>query len=293
MHQPEETLVEVLTYARSCGYPTSRSQIRRYQQNELIPKPRQVGLGRGRGSETLYPAETGRQLVAARKALKSKSLTRARWRLWWDGWHVQPEIIKADLQRGLRARKWDVNKMPRDMRRRLRNNDLRFREILARLSMKKNAIGTKNEEFDDWVAARAYGFDWSLIKRMRRSRDLAASGLVGFLGVVMQAIAPEAQRVALKNATRADLLVARSELQNILRSVPEFLGSLTRLENPVLAKLGRRAFSAFVEPYPREGPLLLTTWLTIRNYPHVRNIYENLPRMLEILQQRSAATRGS
>jgi len=293
MHQPEETLVEVLSYARSCGYPTSRSQIRRYQQNEVIPKPRQVGLGRGRGSETLYPAETGRQLVAARKALKSKSLARARWRLWWDSWHVRPEIIKADLQRGLRARKWDVTRMPRDMRRRLRHNDARFSEILARLRKGENAVGTRNEGLDDWLAARAYGLDRSLIKRMRRPGSPAATGVVSFLSVVMRAIAPEALKVTLKRATSADLLAARSELQNLLARMPLFLGLLNKLENPVLAKLATRAFSAFLEPFPREAPLLLATWLTIRNYPQVRNIYENLPRILEILQQRSAATRSS
>jgi len=293
MHQPQETLVEVLTYARSCGYPTSRSQIRRYQQNEVIPKPRQVGLGRGRGSETLYPAETGKQLVAARKALKSKSLARARWHLWWDGWNVQPEIIKADLRRGLRGRKWEITKMPRDMRRRLRHNDSRFREILARLRKGEPAIGTKNEELDEWLAARAYGFDRLLLKSMRRTGSLAAPTLVSFLGVVMQAIAPEALRVTLHKATSADLLVARSELRNLLARVPVLLGLLDRLENPVLAKLATRAFSTFLEPYPREGPLLLMTWLTIRNYPHVRNIYENLPHIVEIIRQRLAATRSS
>src|SRR5271169_4349201 len=120
MPQPEETLKEILRYARERGCRPSPHQIHRYQQNGLIPKPRLVGLGQGKGTEARYQHGTGAQLVAALKAAKSKSFRLARWRLWWEGWRIDSAWIKKDLFAHVaNARKRPT--VPRSVRRRLIN----------------------------------------------------------------------------------------------------------------------------------------------------------------------------
>jgi hypothetical protein len=291
MHQPEETLAQVLRYARLRGYLTSRPQIRRYQQSGLIPKPKQVGRGRGRGSETIYPSETGEQLVAARKALKSRSLSTARWRLWWDGRNVQPEVVKADLQRLLRKQKRGSRKLPRNMQRRLGRHTESFHKVFARLRSEGSANAPRNEDLHERIVARAYGLD--SVRRIQSSGNLPPPDLLALVAGIARAIAPEALEVALKNATTEDLLLARNELYSLLARLPEFLRLLDTFGNPVLEKLVTRAFSPFIELSPREQQLALIGWIGIRNYPQVKSAYARFPGMLEVMRDEANAPRST
>src|SRR5271157_5130229 len=98
MRQAEEPVDEILKRAAKRRFELRPSQLHRYQQAGLIPSPRQVGLGRGRGTKTMYPAGTSEQLVAACVALRLKnSLKFARWHLWWNCHAIDLDHIRKDL----------------------------------------------------------------------------------------------------------------------------------------------------------------------------------------------------
>lgn len=85
VHAAGEEPVEELVAAAQ----VTRDQLRRYQREGLIPRPRQVGLGRGRGTRVLYPAGSTKQLLALRALLKIPySFAVAMWQLWWEGFDV-------------------------------------------------------------------------------------------------------------------------------------------------------------------------------------------------------------
>jgi hypothetical protein len=65
----------------------------------LLPRPRQRSLGRGRGTETLYPAGTSVQLVAlCHMREQERRLDRLGFRLWWDGFTIGPDVIRNFLK---------------------------------------------------------------------------------------------------------------------------------------------------------------------------------------------------
>src|SRR5438445_8607665 len=96
--RPAETVEELLKHAAAGGYRVSRSKLHSYQRAGLLPRPRQRGLGRGRGTEVLYPAGSAKQLIALRLALEDRRSFRiAGLQLWWDGYDVAPRLIMPVL----------------------------------------------------------------------------------------------------------------------------------------------------------------------------------------------------
>src|SRR5258707_5993855 len=59
-----ESRDQVIGYASSLGYIVSAAQLARWHRAGLLPRPRQRPLGRGRGTETVYPPGTSVQVVA-------------------------------------------------------------------------------------------------------------------------------------------------------------------------------------------------------------------------------------
>ena len=90
---PPEPLQKVLDGVQEEGTEISRSQLHRWQRGGVIPRPRQRGLGRDNGSDSLYPPGTTRQVIRVCELLKEdRSLTRARWRLWAEGFALPDEF---------------------------------------------------------------------------------------------------------------------------------------------------------------------------------------------------------
>ena len=73
----------LLAAGRRAGFRVSESQLHRYQQRGIIPPPRQVPLGRGKGTRTVYPPGTAEHFIAlCRQLKKERSFTTAAWVLW-------------------------------------------------------------------------------------------------------------------------------------------------------------------------------------------------------------------
>ena len=58
--EPADRIVEI---AREKGLTLSRRQLAEWHRHGLIPKPRQLRLGRGKGSESIYPSGTTGQAM--------------------------------------------------------------------------------------------------------------------------------------------------------------------------------------------------------------------------------------
>ncbi len=94
-----ESRDDLIEAAASLGYAITPAQVARWHRAGLLPRPAQRSLGRGRGTETVYPAGTSVQLVAlCQMKDEERRLDRLAFRLWWDGFPVDPEVIKEFLK---------------------------------------------------------------------------------------------------------------------------------------------------------------------------------------------------
>ena len=99
-----ENLAEILRHAVQAGFAISRAQLERWRNRGLLPKVRQVGLGRGAGSQVVYPTGSASQAVAIARLLAEKEKFEVvGWRLWMMGYEVEerywrPHLIQVTLQ---------------------------------------------------------------------------------------------------------------------------------------------------------------------------------------------------
>lgn len=83
-----ETREELLAPAKARGYDVTEHQLARWRREGLLPGPEQHGLGRGYGSRTFYPPDTGKQLLRLCEIHfgdRVKRLPHVGWKLWWEG----------------------------------------------------------------------------------------------------------------------------------------------------------------------------------------------------------------
>lgn len=100
--EPTQDILEYLGFA---GVETTRDQLARLHRRRLINEPFHEPGG-GRGSLARYPAGTAeRMLRISRLRTSTKQLDELAWRLWWEGFDVEPDLIRTYLLK--RATRWD------------------------------------------------------------------------------------------------------------------------------------------------------------------------------------------
>ncbi len=103
--QQGETTPFLIDTAQQHGHRVTAGMLKKWHLFGLLPRPKQKQLGRNRegkslGSVTIYPPRTLAQLL---RLLEMRSEggrfnpERALWRLWWEGWPVDPESIRSRL----------------------------------------------------------------------------------------------------------------------------------------------------------------------------------------------------
>lgn len=94
---------QLLDGLRKGGIKVSPSQLRRWVDAGLFPKPVRRGLGRGKGVSVLYPVIAAPQAVAMALALKmTRNLDDVAWTLWLLGFPVTPyirDLLVEDFRR--------------------------------------------------------------------------------------------------------------------------------------------------------------------------------------------------
>jgi hypothetical protein len=99
--EPRGRLLEA---AKVAGFVVTPQQLARWHRVGLLPRPVQRGQGRGRGTVTLYPGGTSRQLVELCRARSgTRDLIRVGFRMWWRGLEVDFTLVERVL-RGTAAR---------------------------------------------------------------------------------------------------------------------------------------------------------------------------------------------
>lgn len=101
-----ETREQLLALAASSGHRVTEHQIVRWHREGLLPRPRQRSLGRGRGTETVYPTGTGEQLLALCAIhAEERRLDHVAWRLWWAGYDIPTERVRGLMEHAVAD--WD------------------------------------------------------------------------------------------------------------------------------------------------------------------------------------------
>jgi hypothetical protein len=97
-----ETAEQLLSLARAHEYEVTNAQLARWHRAGLLPRPQRRFLGRPEGSRSIYPAGTGRLLLAlCAIRTRERRLPLVGWQLWWNGYDVPSEQIKSFLLRFL------------------------------------------------------------------------------------------------------------------------------------------------------------------------------------------------
>ena len=100
--EPTQDILDFLGFA---GVETTRDQLARLHRRRLIGEPFQDQSG-GRSSLTRYPAGTAERMLRISQLRSStKQLDELSWRLWWEGFDVEPDLIRMYLLK--RATRWD------------------------------------------------------------------------------------------------------------------------------------------------------------------------------------------
>jgi hypothetical protein len=103
---------QIIEFAKKEGFAVTGRKLRYWSANGLIPVSEMKVLGRGKGSESLYPDETGKQVVTICKQLAQKrSLVEVGWSLWRSGFSVSPEVAKGVLHNALKSLRDFVTKI--------------------------------------------------------------------------------------------------------------------------------------------------------------------------------------
>ncbi len=93
-----ETAEELIALAKARGFRVSKTQLARWHRAGLLPSPRQEGLGRGRGTQSVYAPGTGKQLVALLEIrADERRLVFVAWKLWWAGYDTPTKVVRALL----------------------------------------------------------------------------------------------------------------------------------------------------------------------------------------------------
>ncbi len=100
-----EPTQDILDYLGFAGVETTRDQLARLHRRRLISEPFHDQNG-GRSSLARYPAGTAERMLRISQLRSStKQLDELAWRLWWEGFDVEPDLIRTYLLK--RATRWD------------------------------------------------------------------------------------------------------------------------------------------------------------------------------------------
>jgi hypothetical protein len=100
-----EPTQDILDYLGFAGVETTRDQLARLHRRRLIGEPFHDQSG-GRSSLVRYPAGTAERMLRISQIRSStKQLDELAWRLWWEGFDVEPDLIRTYLLK--RATRWD------------------------------------------------------------------------------------------------------------------------------------------------------------------------------------------
>ncbi len=259
-----ETSEELLNLANAHGYDVTEHKLTRWRQAGLLRRPKQQSLGKGRGTQTVYPPGTGKQLLALCEIhAEERRLLYVAWRLWWAGYEVSFELIRQFLGRF-------ADKSDRDMRdlkdsetgetsesalelleqspkarygskplrrARKRVGSERFGTFMSMLfGVASGGFGgfyedpTGDPKEDEWrILQRGFGLDRGSVYREEETGAKPADELEATLRQASSLFGEHSFGEALRIATDEDLLESRDRSRSMMIGM-ELIGALARQE---------------------------------------------------------------
>ncbi|MBA3274576.1 MAG: hypothetical protein H0T72_02185 [Chloroflexia bacterium] len=285
-----ETAESLVQAASEAGHRVSPVMLKKWRDAGLMPRPSQRSRGRGRGTATIYPPGTTAQLLrllAIRADRGRFDPERALWRLWWEGWPIEPEQLRAALDAKLIA--WDRAlrdyatsdvedgdtaadafvraKLPPVLRRARKRAGSQHMPTVATLildAMAGEAPALWQDEDDASTLFRALGVE-PAIRTLAPELHRFMDDMAGTLHRFGQAVSPEVLHDALHSASDKELVTARDDLRKIVAvtqgiwNVAAFLFPKSNAGRDVLALAPDEAMDAL------SGAILCT--LALRRYP--------------------------
>jgi len=99
MERNAESSQHLLTLAHEHGYNVSMHQLVRWHRAGLLPRPKQLMLGKAQGSQSLYPHGTSEQfLLLCTLRTRERRLSHLAWQLWWAGYPVALSVIRKHIE---------------------------------------------------------------------------------------------------------------------------------------------------------------------------------------------------
>lgn len=257
-----ETTETLIAAAAAHGHAVTETQLIRWHREGLLPPIGQPlarrFLGRGRGSETVYPAGTGRQLLALCELhAHERRLMPLGWSLWWRGYAVSPALIRAALQQ--LAENWSHtvwrvrNEGVPDTPRRTRIDQPPLRAARDRTGRKgfdvfrELMVQIMTDTVGEWTAEEREAFERAMgLDRARRDHvgDIEPwyqGDTVEDARALAGAITPHRLRASVASASAETFATARGELR-------EFLALLDDVRHVAERLAGQGAFGLGAAP---------------------------------------------
>lgn len=307
-----EPVEEVLRFATEYAPDFSPVMFKKWRDAGLIPRPiRRPGRGKAQGKDSIYPDGTTAQLLRV-LAMRSEpgrfNVNRALWRLWWDGWNIEPETIRELL--GARQEEWETalsayveqwealetspdasspfadGRLPFGTLGQARRRDRDHFEDIASLvlgimagkgaSWFSDTAGTGEAIEDLRITAKTFGIDRVFHSLQGGERDDVASDIGETLDRFSDAMSPDTLREVVLKVRYDDMTAARDELKAFAIFAGIMLRMLEHIAGPKTA-----ARDIFHDIQCDTGELMqgaLLVWMSLRTrsgYRELGNYFTN------------------
>jgi hypothetical protein len=293
-----EVREDLLHLTRDRGHPVTAPKLARWHRAGLIPRPEQRSLGRGHGTQTVYPPGTGEQLIRLCEIHFDegvKRLPHVGWQLWWEGYAVSFDLVRAFLRHiattvdeqlkdlldpetnTISDEKWKelvegsrtarLDKPVRGMRGRVgRDRMPTLMSIMLEVNtglyetFQVGAVeGLEEDDSDAQLVIQAFGLDRGSRDRQTSEGSSIGEGLEVTLEKASKVLREHTLSEAADVATDQELLRSRDHMRLILQGVQQ-LGSLAEEMPHTEAVAFRDVNKEMRDTRPPEQTLLVLGW---------------------------------
>lgn len=233
-----ETAQTLIAAAAERGGSVSSAMLAKWRAAGLLPRPVQRSLGRAHGTVTVYPDGSTAQLLrllTIRAEPGRFDPERALWRLWWEGWPVDAERVRALLAKVLDAWEGDLvafqdgdgaildafetGRLPSLLAKTRKRAGTAAMPTVAALvlgALAGEAPESWQDDDDGQALLRALGFAGAIRGLGPAEARRFTADLAGTLRRFGLAVSPAAMRDALDSAGSAGLSMARADLRSVV-----------------------------------------------------------------------------
>jgi hypothetical protein len=301
-----ESTDELIILARTHGFRVSKHQLARWHRSGLLPLPQERRfLGRGVGSQTIYPAGTGVQLLALLEIhARERRLPYVAWLLWWEGYdspirrHVRKFLdrpivfVEKALQSKIDPRDFEWRRLTERTVRRARRRIGR-KHFPQFIGLILDAARGKEAQLDPREAElveKGLALDNAREDRIKGAEPWLRGEIDDTLQSLGKALRPHTMRQNLRAADDQDLGGARDEVRSFLLVLKEFASIAKLIFGP--HAFGLDIFRDIDASEPLVQAFFLLLWLDLRTHPPFKEARAELVSALPQPAEQRIATEG-